>query len=134
MSVEVGELRKLVDIPLDKGDADLQPFITIANLLVTENLASKGLSDDRLTAIGLFLAAHFTTIGIEHGGLARWGIDRNIEYYKEIDPKIQGLGSTHWGQQAMMLDTSGTLSQLTAEKRALFKVIPRNDVTTPPGW
>lgn len=107
--VEAADLRKIVAVPSDRDDTDLQPYLDAANLIRTEDLASKGLSDARLDMIELYLAAHFAVVGLEFGGVKAWQTGQAREEYKNIDVKAVGLNSTRWGQQAIALDTSNTL-------------------------
>ena len=90
-------------------DADLTPFITVANLMVTEDLVGKGLSDERLVQIELWLAAHFTVIHFEKGGLNRIRTGEASEGYSAPTRAGKGLEMTRYGQQVMMLDTTGIL-------------------------
>ncbi len=100
--------------------------ISVATLLVDENLVGVGLSDAALVNIEGYLAAHFQLLTMENGPLARKTIGETSEYYHDVYKA--GFGSTRFGQAAMMLDTSGTLSQLAAlaekpMKQALFTVV-----------
>jgi hypothetical protein len=90
------------------SDIDLAPFIEVANELVTECCGELGYTENRLTLIEDWLAAHF---------------------YAQRDPRLQseglgslvstfegrtdlGLNNTRFGQQAMRLDTQGGLAAL----------------------
>ena len=100
-------------------------FIATATLVVTEELADQGLSDDRLTQIELYLAAHFAALNDprmeseEIGG----------EYKSKVQGKTEmNLDATFYGQTAKLLDTSGTLAQLGAGlKKARLTVISERD-------
>ncbi len=95
---------------------DTTPFITVADLLVTEELSDKGLSDARLKQIELYLAAHFTAITTEKGGLVYQKMGDSEEQYDFKSGTGYGLNLTRFGQQAMQLDTSGTLRGLISSK------------------
>lgn len=82
--------------------------ITIAVTMVTEMLAGSGLSDATKDNIKLFLACHFATIAQTQGALTESRIDTVLERYDSIYDK--GLQATRFGQQAMLLDTSGILA------------------------
>ena len=98
------------------------PFIDTANLIVTENLVGLGHSDGRLKQIELYLAAHFVAITEERGGLVRSATGDDAETYS--DPKGKGFESTRYGQQAMALDTTGTLAKFGKNKlTATFEVV-----------
>lgn len=109
------------------SDGALQPFIDAANLLVNEELSASGLSDDRKKIIELYLAAHFTTITLEKGGLLRKKIGDAEEEYQAFNSRniqVLGLTATRFGQQALLLDTSGKLGALSAKPvKAQFKVV-----------
>lgn len=116
-------------------DADLQKlvttsistsvFISTATTVVTEELAGKGLTDDRLNSIALYLAAHLAVLSEEKGGLKRSKLGDADDSYKIPGDKDQGLASTRFGQVVMMLDTTGTLAGLTANKglKGLFELV-----------
>lgn len=97
------ELEVIISNP---SSADLTPFITAANDLVTDRLGSEGMSSTRLKSIELFLAAHFATVLLRRTGVEEIG-EARIEY----QPGKLGvfLRSTDYGQAAMSLDTSGKL-------------------------
>lgn len=91
-----------------KPGLDMAPFIEVANELVTECCGELGYTENRLTLIEDWLAAHF---------------------YAQRDPRVQsegigslnstfegrtdlGLNNTRFGQQALRLDTKGGLATL----------------------
>lgn len=107
---------------------DTSPFIAVANTVVTENLATSGLSDQTKSNILLYLAAHFTCITEEMGGLQEsriGGLAGTSERYRTQDPKAVGFATTRFGQTALSLDSSGTLAAIGANNglKALFSVI-----------
>lgn len=104
----------------------LQPAIDTADLIITESLQGLGLSTQRLTKIELFLAAHFAVITWERGGLTRQRIDTAEDFYQAWNNKDIGLAATRFGQQAVILDTTGTLAGMgTAKLKAQFRVVSR---------
>lgn len=116
-----------MDVPSDKTDGDLQIFCDMAQLVRTEDLTSSGLSDARLDLIELQLAAHFATLSIEFGGIQAWDNGAANEKYKQIEASAMGYASTRYGQQAIALDTSGTLVTISTTKpRALFRTVGSN--------
>lgn len=105
---------------------DHLPFIETANLIVTEELADQGLSAARLKQVELYLAAHYAVITLERGGLKSQKINEAEEDYKVIADKNQGIASTRFGQQAIALDTSGKLGELTSSiLKAEFRVVTK---------
>lgn len=111
------EVKKIIDTELDTT-----PFITTAHLIVTEDLGSAGYSSDRQKQIELYLAAHFTALMEEGGGITRRRMGDSDESYALV--KGNGLMLTRYGQQAMAFDTSGILKGLNATTLpALFTVV-----------
>lgn len=128
MTVLVADLKKLVDLPETKVDSDLQPFLDTARLIVSEDLSGTSLSAARLELIELNLAAHYAVVSLEYGGLQEWQAGESKEQYKSIDPKAVGLDSTRFGQQALALDSSGTLrAKLSTKRTARFTVVKAPD-------
>jgi hypothetical protein len=89
--------------------AQLEPFIEIANVMIDGNEDLLTLSDDLLDKIELLLSAHFAS-----------AYDQRISYqgYGESKTKFQGefgklLNSTDYGQRAILLDTTGTLQDIS---------------------
>lgn len=100
---------------------DTTPFIASADLIVSENLAGLGLSDDRLKQIELYLAAHFVAVTEERGGLKSKKIGEASEGYAISG---RGFSLTRFGQQAIDFDTSGTLKGISsAAYTARFMVV-----------
>ncbi len=114
------EVQAIVDT-----ERDPTPFIDVASLIVDENLLGKGLTVARLVQIELYLAAHFTTVTEERGSLvSSGGGDAKDTYFtRELG---KGLAMTRYGQQALALDTSGTLSginSLSGSLSAQFRLV-----------
>lgn len=120
MSIVDADVKKIIDT-----NRDTTTFIATAQLVVDEELLGKGLTTLRLDQIVLYLAAHFTAITEENGGLHRKRMGESDETYKVPGDKDTGLEFTRFGQQALILDTTGTLAALSANKglKALFRVI-----------
>lgn len=104
------------------ADVNVQPFIDDADIIVTELLGDKGLSDERLAIIEKYLAAHFAALFTERGGLVKTRTGDSEDWMaNNFD---QGLSLTRYGQQALQMDTTGTLrSQLTKKNTARFTVV-----------
>jgi hypothetical protein len=102
----------------------LTDFINTANILVNEDLVGKGLSDDRLKLIELYLASHFATLAIEKGGLTRQKLGDTEEGYRQDFSSKPNLSMTRYGQQALVLDNTGTLANADAPAgKAEFRVM-----------
>jgi len=88
---------------------DLTPFIDLANLLVTEELSDfDTLSDERLVEIERWLSAHFAAV---HTPLTT---QESAKVSASFQRGAVGMGllSTQYGQQAVALDSSGTLNAM----------------------
>lgn len=87
---------------------DITPFIEIANDLVTEKCTASGYTDARLELIERWLSAHFYAIADP-----RTTSERADTVGESFQHKIGlGFALTHYGQQAMLLDTKGNLASL----------------------
>lgn len=120
------QLRSYANLPASSVVSDdvLDVYLTQANLVVTEDLAGSGFSNERLTAIELNLAAHFYTVIYDKGGITQKRIGQSEERYRLLSDKATGLSTTSYGQIALSLDTSGTLAGLyNAKMKASFEVI-----------
>ncbi len=108
---------------IGKAGTDTCQYIEVAHILVSENLSNSGLSDNRKKLVELYLAGHFATISLKNGTLKRKKIGEAEEEY--VSPEVgKGLLSTHYGQQAVMLDESGILGALTTSTtKALIRVV-----------
>jgi hypothetical protein len=104
---------------LDSG-FDSTKYIRWANVIVTTKLTGLGFSADYLKMIEEALAAHFVAIAKPENNIMREKIgDADAMYHGKSD---MHLNFTKWGQQAMILDTSGTLSKL-GKRRGEVKAI-----------
>lgn len=123
------DLKLILEVPGDITDPQLQSFLDDANMVVTEQLHGKGLSDARLKSIEKWLAAHFSLTLTERGGLSSSSVNLSKETYTDMVPRIgqnapEGYLVTRYGKQAIALDTTGTL--LAASKTLLpaqFRVL-----------
>lgn len=103
-------------------DKDVTTFIQAAALILSEDLANKGLSVARLEQIGVFLAAHFGQLTLYGGQLRSSGIDGARDQW--AGEYTKGFSLTAYGQQAMQLDTSKTLvSQAKLSLKPIFRVV-----------
>lgn len=103
---------------------DTTPFIDTADLIINEEFVGSSLSVGRLTQIELYLAAHFVAITEERGGLK---MEKMGDATDEMDTDMfsAGFGSTRYGQQALALDSSGTLKSLSSPGlTAKFRLVP----------
>lgn len=131
MAVNPDDVRALFkgasDIERLLVEQDIAGFIKTGEVIVSEDLSGLGLSDDRLDQITKYLAAHFIILAVENGGLRRSRTGQQDESYLVPSSDRVGLASTRFGQQAIALDTTGTLAEQTVtaagQRKAEFRVI-----------
>lgn len=117
MSRVVGsEVKEIIDTELTEDQCE--PFIQIATLMVDTYLVNKGLTTSMLKELERWLAAHFIAASVDpREQTVRVGtIETNLE-----GTTGQGLSFSRYGQQAMVLDPTGTL-KLLAKPKAIFTV------------
>lgn len=102
-------------------DSQLMAFMNDANLFVTEELVGLGMSAARLEAIEKYLAAHFASLRDVRTERESIGGEWSFTVQGETG---MNLDATFYGQQAKLLDTTGTLDKLGANlKRASINVL-----------
>lgn len=121
------DLRLILEVPADVSDPALQVFLDDANLIVTENLGGKGLSDARIKSIEKYLAGHYALVLTERGGLSASKTGDSMDQYLNLSTRTnadrEGFQLTRYGQQALTLDTSGTLLAMSKQTlTAQFRV------------
>ncbi len=109
------EVKEIIDTDL----TDLTAFIAAAHIIVTEDLASAGFSNERKTEIERWLAAHFVSMKEDSGRLT--GKETGDSQYNFGGELGKGLQFTRYGQQVLLLDSSGTLAA-KGSVSALFTV------------
>jgi hypothetical protein len=130
MSVTDSDVKAVIDTTRDTS-----PFITTAQLVVDEQLLTKGFSADRLDAITVYLAAHFVAIAepSSRSNLTSEKMGDASETYRVAIAKLGvGFNATPYGQQAIALDTSGTLAAMSAP--TVLKAKINSPTPTPPIW
>jgi len=98
--------------------ADTTPFITTANLIVTDKLDSEGFTAAHLKEIEKYLAAHMASL-----------MDQRIAQEKTAEAAVTyqgqtglGLDGTKYGQTIKMLDTTGILASM-GKRQALLDTL-----------
>jgi hypothetical protein len=123
------DVRALVEMV---ASVSTTPFITTAEVMATTFLEGKGLSEELLTQIEIYLAAHFAVLAVERGGLIRDGMGESVSTYNATNNRIQGLSSTRFGQTAQLLDSTGSLKNTDpASLNALFTVVSGQNANPP---
>lgn len=103
---------------------DVTPFIKTANTLINDVLAEDiedgNVSAAELIQIELWLSAHFVAIR-EPRAMSRSTGESSVKYHGQTG---KGLESTPYGQQVMIIDSTGKLADRgKSQKRAGFKAI-----------
>lgn len=120
------DVRACTGIPTE---GDTTSAIGVAEEIVTDFIvvADSTLSAAKLANIELYLASHFFYLSVRGGPLAAEELGDAKERYHNI--YSAGLKATIFGQQAMMLDVTGTLAKMSdraenpQRKDALFMVV-----------
>lgn len=99
-------------------DEDIEFFITMANNVVDANLLDK-LPETQLRTIETFLTAHLLSISRQPQFVRRRVMDAEDSILGSFG---DGLKSTTFGQQVLILDNTGNLASLGVRK-ALFRVL-----------
>jgi len=105
MTTTVEQLAAIIEV--DSEISDLTPFINTAHELVLELCSDSGYSQNRLDMIECWLAAHFYAIRDPRAQSESAGVSASYQGQTGMY-----LSSTSYGQQAIMLDTSGSLAAL----------------------
>lgn len=108
--VRDADVKEIIDTELNT-----QPFITAASLQVDRHLSTSGLSAAELKEIERWWAAHLVAIRDPRFLQVRSEGD-SINY--ERGKSGQGLNATSYGQQVLVLDSTGILARATTAKRA----------------
>ena len=114
--VNAREVKEIIAV--DDSIPDIGPFITAANLFVSNNLSGQGLSAELLKEIERNVAAHFITNADPRATEEKMG-DGATKYQGKFG---KGLHSSSYGQTAMLLDSSGKLAT-AGNKKATFGII-----------
>lgn len=120
MTVTASDVQKIYPTSLD-----VSAFLEIAQNFADELLSGKGLSEDTLDSIVIYLTAHLLVLTEEGGGLRRQKMGDSDESYRVPGDKETGFSQTRFGQMAMILDPTGTLAGIGANNglKAKFEIV-----------
>lgn len=102
-------VKKIIEVDETISD-DLEPFIEIANLMVTDHCTGSSYSDAKLELIERWLTAHFYAVRdqrVQSEGVS--GISQTFQTQVGMYFDL-----TIYGQQAMLIDSAGNLAALNA--------------------
>lgn len=92
--------------------ADLDPHIETANSLVNRVCLDSSYSEETLTVIEKWLAAHFVAVHDTRFSSEKAGTSVKYQVVTQMH-----LDATLWGQQAIILDTEGNLASLNMQAK-----------------
>lgn len=101
------EVKEIIDTVLTEEQCI--PFITAANTVVTSRLTGKGLTSSELKEIERWLSAHFVYIRDPQLTKEKIGDGEDTFNTPQAGMNLQG---TPYGQQVMLLDSSGSMQNL----------------------
>lgn len=104
----VDDIKAIVDTTL--ADPRINAAITMASQVMAQLIGdqSKNLLDDTLKEIERYLAAHFITVGPERQVQSRSVLGDSVTFTGRTG---MALDATTYGQQAQILDTTGSLAK-----------------------
>ena len=105
---------------VELSDPIVESYISGAEAFVNENLGSTNLTEATLKEIERWLTAHLIAISRERQSKKESAGKASIEYAGDWG---EGLKMTSFGQTAIALDSTGTLSNLSG-KSITFYAIP----------
>lgn len=118
--VTVSEVRQIIVLKSDITDDQVGIFINQANLFVTNTFSGDTtISDDVLKEIERNIAAHFLH-ALDPRETEKAVSKARSKYSGSFGMR---LDSTTYGQNAMLLDTTGKLSEASTRKRASISTI-----------
>ena len=118
LRVTEAEVKAIIDT--DLTNEQVTPFLTAANVLVTDVTAGYEYGDELLHEIEKWLAAHFLAARDPIASKEKLG-EANITYQVKLG---EGLKSTAYGQRVLLLDIKGKFVDLSTVKgEASIKVI-----------
>lgn len=116
--VTAAEVREIIDV---SEDLSLNAFIIAGNALVTAKLSGSGLDEDLLKEIERWTAAHF--VAIRDPRVRERSLGDAKEKYALSGGYSGGLDATPYGQQAMVLDTTGILASTMGKRAAEVEAV-----------
>jgi len=114
MRTTVEAVKKIIDTVL--SDGIIEAYIGDANIFITNALGDTDLDSATLASIEKWVSAHFIVATRERLAKEEGAGGAYIKYIGEFK---YGLSGTMYGQQAILLDTSETLSDLDKGKKTL---------------
>ena len=119
LRVTTDEVREIIPLESSFTDAMVTAMITGANVVVTEVCTDSSLDTAHLKEIERWLSAHFCAIRDMRAATEKTG-PASISFQYKVDLR---LDVTMYGQQAMIIDTSGALARLNKGKKVKMQLL-----------
>ena len=121
------EVKEIISTPLTELQA--APMITAANILVTAKCSPAGYSAAELKEIERWLSAHFVAVRDPSGSISEKKIGEAQEKYQRGSKaqSKEALEGTPYGQQALVLDYKGSLTDLGRRQASIRAFGATND-------
>jgi len=113
MSIRASEGEVKAVIQTELTEEEVVPFLTTANVMVTDILNDEGYGDALLKQIEIYLAAHFVAIRDPQVKSETIG-EVATSYHGQSG---MGLNFTPYGQQVLLLDHHGVFARIQETKR-----------------
>lgn len=121
MSVRVTATEVKEIINTDLSDSVVETFISAANLTISKWLGdNSNLSSSQLKEIERWFTAHLIACTKDQQPLSEKTGDASIKYQGETG---KGLKATFYGQQCLILDTTGILASNSGKRKATIRAI-----------
>lgn len=104
---------------------DTTPFITTANIIVTEHLGTSSISSDLLEQIEKYLTAHLVAMHPDERQLKSQKLGEATDNYAGEFGKM--LDFTQYGQMVKMLDYTGTLAGVGGQSVEIDTITVTNE-------
>jgi len=117
MRTSATEVEKIIVTGLTEDEVD--SYILSANTMVTQALGDSGLSDNVLTEIEKWLTAHFIACTRVQQVAEGTAGPASVKYQGKT---YTGMYATFYGQQATLMDTTGTLKSLGSKTASMYAV------------
>lgn len=113
--VTAAEVKEIINTSL--SELQVSPYITSANVYVTDRLGTSTLAAATLKEIERWFTAHMIATTRERVAKSEEAGGARIEYIGQFG---EGLKSTPYGQMCISLDTTGLLAQEGKKKISMY--------------
>jgi hypothetical protein len=111
------EVKEIIKTSL--SEAEVLPYVTSANILITQALGSSGLGTDVMKEIERWVAAHMLASTKTRQATDEKAGTASVKYSGQYGAN---LSSTTYGQMALTLDATGALAALGGRAMEIYAV------------